>query len=510
MSRFPVSAAVSRLAFESLVVIEPQHGSFVARISAADVRERMFIRRALEGEIAAEAARRLPRDGLAALEENLAREREAVEAGDRVSFYTHDVGFHQALTTHLGLRRSAEILDNVRAHLERVRRMLMLPPGRISGTLAEHTAIFEAIAAGDADGGARRDVATSRRDDRAIRVVRPRAARADFGLRRSGDDPDQFHVMAGLDPAIQVATPAYGTVAAHFRSPGDTIWMAGSSPAMTVVGRPIQGREFMSAPRALRLHAQDNVMVAVDEIRPGDAPVGAPAAIERVPRGHKMATAPIAEGEPVRKFGQIIGFASTAIAPGQWVHDHNCAVGQFERDYGFCADARPVNVLPIEEQATFQGFRRAGGKAGTRNYLGILTSVNCSATVARYVAREVEKSGVLADYPNVDGVIALVHGTGCGMAGKGEGFEVLAPHAMGLRRQSQHGRRGDDRPRLRGVPDRPDEGGAPSRGERPLQHPDDPGDRRHAQVDRGGRSSGSRRCCRSSTPPSARRCRRAS
>jgi len=152
VSRFPVSAAVSRLAFESLVVIEPQHGSFVARISAADVRERMFIRRALEGEIAAEAARRLSRDGLAALEDNLAREREAVEAGDRVNFYTHDVGFHQALTTHLGLRRSAEILDNVRAHLERVRRMLMLPPGRISGTLAEHTAIFKAIAAGDADG----------------------------------------------------------------------------------------------------------------------------------------------------------------------------------------------------------------------------------------------------------------------------------------------------------------------------------------------------------------------
>jgi altronate hydrolase len=182
----------------------------------------------------------------------------------------------------------------------------------------------------------------------------------------------------------------------------------------------------MSAPRALRLHAQDNVMVAVDEIRPGDAPVGAPAALERVPRGHKIATATIAEGEPVRKFGQIIGFASTTIAPGQWVHEHNCVVGHFDRDYGFCEDARPAAILPVESQATFQGFRRAGGKAGTRNYLGILTSVNCSATVARLVAREVEKSGMLDDYPNVDGVIALVHGAGCGMASKGEGFDVLA------------------------------------------------------------------------------------
>jgi len=151
VSRFPVSAAVSRLAFENLAVIEPQHGSFVARISAADVRERMFIRRALEGEIAAEAARRMAREGIAALEDNLAREREAVEAGDRVSFYAHDVGFHQALTTHLGLRRSAEILDSVREHLERVRRMLMLPPGRIRQTLAEHSAIFAAIEAGDVE-----------------------------------------------------------------------------------------------------------------------------------------------------------------------------------------------------------------------------------------------------------------------------------------------------------------------------------------------------------------------
>jgi DNA-binding GntR family transcriptional regulator len=151
VSRFPVSAAVSRLAFENLVVIEPQHGSFVARISAADVRERMFIRRALETEIAAEAARRLPREGLEALEDNLARARKAVEAGDRVSFYAQDVAFHQALTTHLGLRRSAEILDSVRAHLERVRRMLMLPPGRIRQTLAEHSAIVAAIAAGDVE-----------------------------------------------------------------------------------------------------------------------------------------------------------------------------------------------------------------------------------------------------------------------------------------------------------------------------------------------------------------------
>jgi GntR family transcriptional regulator, rspAB operon transcriptional repressor len=152
VSRFPVSAAVSRLAFENLVVIEPQHGSFVARISAADVRERMFIRRAIECEIAAEAARRLPREGVEALEDNLVRAREAAEAGDRVNFYAFDVGFHQTTATYLGLQRSGEVLDGVRVHLERVRRMMTQSAARNRETLVEHAKVVAAIATGDAEG----------------------------------------------------------------------------------------------------------------------------------------------------------------------------------------------------------------------------------------------------------------------------------------------------------------------------------------------------------------------
>jgi len=85
----------------------------------------------------------------------------------------------------------------------------------------------------------------------------------------------------------------------------------------------------------------------------------------------------------------------------------------------------PVQMVDATKRATFQGYRRANGKIGTRNYLAILTSVNCSASVATFIEREVERSGILDDYPNVDGVISLVHGTGCGMADKGEGFDVL-------------------------------------------------------------------------------------
>jgi altronate hydrolase len=181
----------------------------------------------------------------------------------------------------------------------------------------------------------------------------------------------------------------------------------------------------MNIPRALRLNAHDNVMVAVDEIRVGESPAGGPKASARVPKGHKLATTLIETGAPILKFGQIIGFASKPIGAGEWVHEHNVVMHEFSRDYHFSEGAKPEIILPLSQQATFQGYRRANGKAGTRNYLAILTSVNCSATVARLIAREFERSGRLDDYPNVDGVISLVHGTGCGMAAKGEGFDIF-------------------------------------------------------------------------------------
>jgi altronate hydrolase len=177
-------------------------------------------------------------------------------------------------------------------------------------------------------------------------------------------------------------------------------------------------------PRSLRLSVNDNLVVAVDAIEPGALADGI-AAIDRVPKGHKLAVQKIEKGQPIIKFGQIIGFAHADIVPGAHIHTHNCDFKAFERDYAFAEAARTEAVLPIEQQATFQGYRRRIGNAGTRNYIAILTSVNCSATVARYVAEAANKSGLLARYPNIDGVIPLAHGTGCGMADKGEGFDAL-------------------------------------------------------------------------------------
>jgi len=180
----------------------------------------------------------------------------------------------------------------------------------------------------------------------------------------------------------------------------------------------------MTQPRTLRLASEDNVVVAIDQITVGAIAAGV-AAQERVPRGHKMAIAAIAQGEPVRKYGQIIGFASKPIVAGHWVHEHNVVMHDFDRDYRFAEGARNDEVLPLEQRATFEGYLRPNGKTGTRNYIGVLTSVNCSASVAKFIAEAFNTTDLLDDYPEVDGVVPFVHGTGCGMAAYGEGFDML-------------------------------------------------------------------------------------
>jgi GntR family transcriptional regulator, rspAB operon transcriptional repressor len=150
VSRFPVSAAVSRLAYDRLVDVEPQHGSFVTRISLNDVRERLFIRSALEGEIAAVAARRMTRADKDALVANLNEEAKAVAGEDPATFYALDVAFHRILTDRLSMARANDVLESLRVHLERMRRLTMSTRGQLRASLNEHSAITDAIEGGDA------------------------------------------------------------------------------------------------------------------------------------------------------------------------------------------------------------------------------------------------------------------------------------------------------------------------------------------------------------------------
>ena len=162
----------------------------------------------------------------------------------------------------------------------------------------------------------------------------------------------------------------------------------------------------------IRLSDNDDVAVALEDLAASTELPGVGLLTRTpIPRGHKAALRSIGEGEPVRKYGQIIGFASRAIAAGEHVHVHNLAYGDFDRDYAFGAEAVATQFVPDGERATFDGYRRAGG-VGTRNFIGVLASVNCSNSVARQIS-DAFGPAVLEGYTNVDGVVALPHATGC-------------------------------------------------------------------------------------------------
>ena len=156
-------------------------------------------------------------------------------------------------------------------------------------------------------------------------------------------------------------------------------------------------------------------------------------AAQAIPAGHKIALAEIPDGTAVRKYGQTIGFAQCRIAPGEHVHTHNLAWRDFGRDYAFCADARPVEFYPAEKMRFFQGYARPSGRVGTRNYVAVISSVNCSASVSHYVRDRFRTAEFKRDFPNVDGVIAFTHKAGCAMD-PGEPQRVLQRVLAGVAR----------------------------------------------------------------------------
>jgi altronate hydrolase len=165
---------------------------------------------------------------------------------------------------------------------------------------------------------------------------------------------------------------------------------------------------------AVYLRPEDNVAVAARHLAPGTKCRinGATFTLaQRIPLGHKLAVRPIRKGEAVYKYGQIIGFASADIAAGSHVHVHNVAADAFERDYGFCRDCPP----PKAEPRFWMGYDRGGGRYGTRNYLAVISTVNCSASTSKYISERFRSTDLLRQYPNVDGVVAITHKVGCAM-----------------------------------------------------------------------------------------------
>jgi len=186
-------------------------------------------------------------------------------------------------------------------------------------------------------------------------------------------------------------------------------------------------------PLTIRLDPLDNIIVArVDLLSGTYLPEAGVTCRQTIALGHKVAATPIRAGEIVHKYGQIIGVASRDIAPGEHVHTHNLSMNSFSRDYAVGEDARPL-LPPAGEPASFQGIVRPDGRVATRNYIGVISTVNCSASVTRLIADEF-RSAALAEFPNVDGIVPICHGFGCGMAGRGPGFENLRDSLAGYAR----------------------------------------------------------------------------
>jgi altronate hydrolase len=193
-------------------------------------------------------------------------------------------------------------------------------------------------------------------------------------------------------------------------------------------------------PVSIRLHADDDVVITRRQLLSGTVlPEEGITISGLIPPGHKVAVRDLAAGAPVRRYGQIIGFASQAIRRGQHVHVHNLGMGEFERDASQVAtlDARPTQFA--SHAASFMGIVRRDGRVATRNYIGILTSVNCSATVARAIADRFRRDifpEALQDFPQVDGVVALTHGAGCAVDSEGEGLMLLRRTLAGYARHA--------------------------------------------------------------------------
>lgn len=172
----------------------------------------------------------------------------------------------------------------------------------------------------------------------------------------------------------------------------------------------------------LRLSECDNVAIAITAHAAGGKPGDEmPVLVDDIPAGHKFALEPIARGATVYKFGQPIGVATSDIAAGAHVHVQNLSA---EIETGPYISQASDAAAPASGERAFDAYVRGDGTVGTRNYVGIVSTVNCSATVIRHIAAAFPAAR-LEDYHNVDGVCPITHTTGCGMSGDGDGIEIL-------------------------------------------------------------------------------------
>lgn len=191
---------------------------------------------------------------------------------------------------------------------------------------------------------------------------------------------------------------------------------------------------------AVHLRPEDNVAIAARHLIGGTELQWNGCTLpltSRVGLGHKVALRSIRKGEAVYKYGQIIGFASRDIVPGEHVHVHNVAADLFERDYAYCQDVpEPPRAA---EPRSWMGYDRGDGRYGTRNYLLVISTVNCSASTSKYITERIRGTDLLKQFPNVDGVVAITHKAGCAMQYDGPDHNQLDRTLAGFAKHANVG-----------------------------------------------------------------------
>jgi len=170
-------------------------------------------------------------------------------------------------------------------------------------------------------------------------------------------------------------------------------------------------------PLFIKVKDEDNVAIAVQDIPPGAAVMAGISARELIPQAHKLALLPIGKGQAVVRYGVVLGYAKLDIEPGQWITETMLELPESPAldDMPYGTNIIPAGQLPAPVRTTWMGYRNKEGWAGTRNLLGIVTTVQCVAGVVNVAVERIRRE-LLPQYPNVDGVVAVNHPYGCGVA----------------------------------------------------------------------------------------------
>ena len=181
----------------------------------------------------------------------------------------------------------------------------------------------------------------------------------------------------------------------------------------------------LNASNAVLLNDEDNIIIAIknmkayQHLKDFDITLDAP-----ILSGQKIARVNIAKDSPIYKYGTIIGFADSDLSKGQVLTNSNVIFKEFGREHEYCSKYLPTRFVNSSSERTFAGYKRTDGRVGTRNFIAVVSTVNCSATVVHEIASYFTPDKMI-NYPNVEGVAAFSHSTGCGMELSGEPMNLL-------------------------------------------------------------------------------------